>query len=178
MPFAADPADVGAPARIGRAWRELRRGPSTAAIADLVFGRLGQPDAVEPGQLDILDILTVRDAQRMSDLATALHVDPSTITRAVQRMEAGGLARRSPAAVDGRVVDVHITAEGRRLHAVVAERRATIVAAILDEFEPAEREQFVDHLDRFVSAVERYATAAGNAPREADAAEVRLTPPL
>ena len=30
----------------------------------------------------------------MSDLAAALRVDPSTVTRTMQRMEAGGLAKR------------------------------------------------------------------------------------
>lgn len=167
MPFAADSDAVGDAARIGRAWRELRRGPLTGVITELIFGRPGEPDAVEPGQLDILDLLTHRDGQRMSDLAAALRVDPSTITRAVQRMEAAGLAKRSPAPVDGRVVTVHVTDEGRRLREVVAERRARIVYALLEEFEPAEREVFVDHVDRFVMSIERYVAAAGRTPPSA-----------
>ncbi len=79
-------------------------------------------------------------------------------------MEAAGLANRSPAPVDGRVVTVHVTDEGRRLHGLVSERRAKIVYSLLEEFEPAEREVFVDHVDRFVMSIERYVAAAGRTP--------------
>ncbi len=89
----ADPARADdASARIGRAWRELRRGTVHGVLAERLFGQPGEPDAVEPGQLDVLDLLASRDDRRMSDLAAALRVDPSTVTRTLQRMEAAGLA--------------------------------------------------------------------------------------
>ena len=56
------PTPVDAPtrggARSGRAWRELRRGAvhGRSSIEQL-FGTPGEPDSVEPGQLDVLDLL-------------------------------------------------------------------------------------------------------------------------
>ena len=39
-------------------------------------------------EMDVLDLLVLQDERRMSDLAAALRVDPSTVTRTLQRMEA------------------------------------------------------------------------------------------
>lgn len=166
MPFAADPAGADASARMGRAWRELRRGPATASITEYLFGAPGEPDSVEPGQLDVLDLLATKDGRRMSDLAAALRVDPSTVTRTLQRMEAAGLARRSPAAGDGRVVTVSLTTEGRRLRDMVDERRSEILSGILAAFTADERTQLVDLVDRFVESAERF-VADGRRDRDA-----------
>lgn len=163
----ADPADGAPPARIGRAWRELRRGASTAVLTERLFGKPGEPDSVEPGQLDVLDLLTIRDRRRMSDLAAALRVDPSTVTRTLQRMEAAGLAQRAPAAADGRVVTVQLTEEGRRLHAAVAARRTAIMTGILETFTPAERDQLVELVDRFVVSLEEYVAGSDRGRAEA-----------
>jgi DNA-binding MarR family transcriptional regulator len=70
--------------RIGNSWKELRRGAAMGVLRDHLFG--AGPDALEPGQVDTLELLVGRDAWRMSELAEALRVDPSTATRAVQRL--------------------------------------------------------------------------------------------
>ena len=44
--------------------------------------------------MDTLDLLVQQPAWRMSELAEALRVDPSTATRAVQRLVRAGLADR------------------------------------------------------------------------------------
>jgi DNA-binding MarR family transcriptional regulator len=163
----ADPADTDLSARIGRAWRELRRGPSTGVLIERVFGPPGEPDSAEPGQLDVLDLLTTRDNRRMSDLATALRVDPSTVTRTLQRMEAAGLAQRAPAAADGRVVTVHLTEEGRRLHTAVAARRAEIMTGILAAFTPEDRRQLVALVEQFVESLEDYVARSERGRAEA-----------
>jgi len=139
--------------RLGQAWRHMRRGVGTGALLEQVFGRRGGPDFVEPGHLDVLELLVERDGQRMSDLATALHLDPSTVTRTMHRMEAAGLARRAGAARDGRVVIAHLTTEGRRLQHLVAARRSRVMEAALGTLGPVERVQLVDLLERFVDAL-------------------------
>ena len=73
-------------------WRELRRGASTTVVRDRMFGT--GDEAIEPGHMDVLDLLHREEPRRMNDLAAALRVDPSTVTRAIQRMEADGLVRR------------------------------------------------------------------------------------
>jgi len=141
-------------ARMSRAWREMRRGNATAVLVERLFGRPGEPDSVEPGHLDVLDVLSRHDGQRMSELAAALRVDPSTVTRTMQRMEAAGLARRAATDADGRVVRAHLTDEGRRLHAVVAARRSAVVEAAFHDFSPEEQESLVELLERFLAAVD------------------------
>ncbi len=145
---------VDAVTRIGFAWRDLRRGAATAVVRDRMFGT--DQDAVEPAQMDLLDLLVVQDERRMSDLAAALRVDPSTVTRTLQRMEAAGLATRAPDADDGRVVTVRLTEEGRRRHKLVADRRTAILTRILLPFDEHDRDELAGLLDRFLASLDRY----------------------
>ena len=137
--------------RIGRAWIELRRGAGASALRAYYFGR---EEPLEQGQMDALDLLTRRNDRPMKELAARLRVDPSTATRAVHRLEAGGLVERYPSPEDGRVVLVRITEEGTRRHDDVAARRSTAIMHILSEFDPDERAQLADLLDRFIASVD------------------------
>ena len=158
MPFAAESPDDEVIARMGRAWREMRRGASTAVVRDQLFG-VG-PDAVEPGHMDVLDLLVQRDHWRMSELAVALRVDPSTVTRTLQRMEAAGLAERQPpVSGDRRAVVVTLTATGRRRHAAVAERRVRIIGEIMAQLSSDDCGRLVELLERFIDATDKYVAA-------------------
>ena len=119
--------------RIGAAWKELRRGAAMSVLRDHLFG--SGDNALEPGQVDTLELLIARDAWRMSELAEALRVDPSTATRAVQRLVKAGIAERTACSDDL--------------------RRATLTA-MLATFTTNEREQFAEYLDRFVAALDDY----------------------
>jgi len=143
-----------ATARFARAWRELRRGAATGVLVEQLFGRPGAPDSVEPGHLDVLDLLAKRDGRRMSELAAALRVDPSTVTRTMNRMEAAGLARRAATDADGRVVTAHLTDEGRRVHALVSARRTAIIEAAFRDFSEEDQELLVELLERFLAALD------------------------
>jgi DNA-binding MarR family transcriptional regulator len=92
----------------------------------------------------------------MSDLAEALRIDPSTATRAVQRLVGSGLAVRTPNDDDGRVVMVEITDAGRSRHADVNARRGQLMAHMLGAFTPEERPVLADMLERFVAAVDEF----------------------
>jgi DNA-binding MarR family transcriptional regulator len=141
--------------RVGTAWKELRRGAAMATVRDYFYG--ADDDALEPGQMDTLDLLVQRQGWRMSELAEALRVDPSTATRAVQRLVRTGLAERRPAPDDGRVVVVSVTPAGQRRHAAVARRRWRSLARMLAEFEPDERRMLAELLDRLVLALDHLA---------------------
>lgn len=121
-------------------------------MRDLIYGT--GDEAVEAGQMDALDVLVGVEWYRMGDLAEALNIEPSTATRAVQRLIKDGLAEHVERPGDGRVVHVAATNKGRAVHAEVAERRRAVLVAVLDEFEPDEREEMVSYLERFVTAVE------------------------
>ncbi len=92
----------------------------------------------------------------MSELAEALRVDPSTATRAVQRLVNSGLASRRASDDDGRVVLVAITDAGRARHADVASRRGRLMKHLLEAFTPAERPLVADLLERFVASVDHF----------------------
>jgi DNA-binding MarR family transcriptional regulator len=137
--------------RIGRAWVELRRGAWTHHQRKYLFG---DDEPIEPGQMDALDLLARRD-RTMRQMAERLRIDPSSATRAVQRLVADGLAERFAAPEDGRIVMVRISELGRDRHAEVATRRAFALAHLLSEFTPEERADLAGLLDRFVDALDR-----------------------
>jgi DNA-binding MarR family transcriptional regulator len=71
---------------------------------------------------------------RLTDLAEALQLAPSTTSELVDRAAAAGFVRRATMARDGRVVSVSLTAAGRRvleraMAALDAERDAVADAA-------------------------------------------------
>lgn len=148
------PAQYDLAVRIGLAWIEIRRGASMSALRDLVLGT--GDDALEQGQMDTLDLLANRRGWRMSDLADALRVDPSSATRAVQRLVIDGLADRRASDDDGRVVMVFISSSGIRRHAEVAARRGELMKHLMDAFTPDERSLLADLLERFVASVDDY----------------------
>ena len=104
--------------------------------------------------MDALDLLTRRDERPMKELAARLRVEPSTATRAVQRLENDGLVERFTSPEDGRVVLVRITDEGRRRHDTVADRRSIAMMHILSEFDPQERAQLADLMDRLIASID------------------------
>lgn len=76
------------------------------------------------------------DGRTQAKLAEALGVEPPTVTKMLQRMEAADLVKRRPDATDRRAIRVHLTAKGRRLKGRVeklwAELEATTLAGLSD----------------------------------------------
>lgn len=142
--------------RVARAWRELRRGASGAVLRKHLLGPDGPP--LEQAQLDALEILgSGPDGDggwTMGEFADALRVDPSTATRAITRLERHGLAERVRKAGDGRIVVARPTASGRQMITRVGTMRAIGMERLLEPFDAAEREQFADHLERFVASID------------------------
>lgn len=139
--------------RIALAWRELRRGAAGAALRNHLTGPDGPP--LEQAQLDALEILASRpNGWRMSEFADALRVDPSTATRAVNRLERHGLAERTAIEADKRIVTARATTLGRRTFKRVGRLRAIGMQRLVEPFDPAEREQFAEYLERFVKSID------------------------
>jgi DNA-binding MarR family transcriptional regulator len=140
--------------RIIRAWRELRRGAAAQTLRARLLGTEGVE--LEQAQLDALEILASEpDGMRMSTFADALRVDPSTATRALDRLERLGLAERSATDPDRRVVVAHPTEQGRRLLTRISRRRRAGVEQLLDTFDDRDRELLAEQLDRFVASIDR-----------------------
>jgi len=141
--------------RIGYAWREIRRGASMAEIRDRIFGRGGS--ALDPGQLDALDLIVPVESVCMGDLAEAMYIDPSTATRAVQRLTKDGLVERVTHDGDGRMIRIAATEKGRLLHAKATERRLEVMRGIMDQFDAEERLELASFLERFKIALDNVA---------------------
>ena len=142
--------------RIGRAWREIRRGFANNALRDLIFE--GEEYSIEPGQFDTLEQLVMHQSIRMGDLADVLHVDPSTATRAVQRLIKDGLAEKVSHSGDGRVVYVAPTQRGLDIHRWVTQRRGEVVMNVVSELSDDRRKEITLALEEFAGALENAVT--------------------
>jgi MarR family transcriptional regulator, organic hydroperoxide resistance regulator len=80
---------------------------------------------VYPGQELLLQELWDRGPQSQAELATALQLDPSTVTKTLQRLERNGLIARCPSELDRRAHVVSTTIAGDTL-------RDTIQQAIVE----------------------------------------------
>lgn len=78
--------------------------------ADVALNELG----VHVGQEMILMRLYCQEGVPQSQLVEALGVEPPTVTKMLQRMEAAGLVERRPSPEDARVSLVYLTAQGRQ----------------------------------------------------------------
>ncbi len=138
--------------RVGLSWRELRRAATTTLMREHIFGT--GDGALEPGQMDTLDLLVQQPSWRMGDLAEKLRVDPSTATRAVQRLVNMGLAERLSGKVDGRVVQVAVTEDGRKRHNLVSSRRLEMMKVIFENFTDDERTDLANLLEKLVVSID------------------------
>ena len=152
------------PERIASAWRQLRRGAGGSVLRRHLLG----PDGplLEQAQIDALEIIAAApNGIRMSDFADAMHVDPSTATRAVDRLERVGLAERVPAEDDRRFVHARVTTEGERTVQRIRKLRAIGMERLLESFDEREREELAAYLERFVASIDDLVTElAGNDP--------------
>jgi DNA-binding MarR family transcriptional regulator len=149
-------------ARIGNSWKELRRGAAMGALREFMFHDGEQ--LLEPGQWDTLDLLVRRDTWRMSELAEGLRVDPSTATRAVQRLLKSGLAERHSCIDDGRVVLVSATEIGRTRHANIVGHRTELMRAVVGAFDPDEQRQLAGFLERMVGSIDAFVVRMHDRP--------------
>ena len=140
--------------RVGRAWREIRRGAAASRIKDLFYG-VG-PDGLDMALADALSVLVQSGPMRMGELAEALHITPATATRAVDCLVDRGFAERVKAVDDLRSILVSATVEGKTRYDIIAAQINSGLNQILGQFSDEEQNQLADLLERFVLAVDHY----------------------
>ncbi|HEV7679173.1 MAG TPA: MarR family transcriptional regulator [Candidatus Dormibacteraeota bacterium] len=99
-------------------------------------------------------VLVERGPMRLTDLAAALWLDKSTVTRQVATLEAAGLATRVADPSDGRAALVGLTDAGRDLLARFRQARREGIGDTLAGWTAAEVAQFAALLERFNRDVE------------------------
>ncbi|HXA28434.1 MAG TPA: MarR family transcriptional regulator [Candidatus Angelobacter sp.] len=103
-------------------------------------------------------LLVERGPTRLTDLADALWLDKSTVTRQIATLEAAGLAHRVPDPSDGRAALVGLTDEGRDLLSRVRQGRREGLRQTLSEWSADDVARFAALLERFnreIEAVQR-----------------------
>lgn len=162
----AHPVDVDTRRRIGRAWREIRRGAAAHRIKDLFYG-MG-PDGLDMAIADALVVLVQNGPMRMGEMAEALHITPATATRAVDCLVEKGLAERVKAVDDLRSILVSPTELGHERHDIISARIGSGLDQMLGEFDPSEQAQLAEMLERFVASVDRWVDSQDAASDDAD----------
>jgi DNA-binding MarR family transcriptional regulator len=140
--------------RVFEARRELRRG----AVRKLNKAfHSNRKDALDPAQMDTLEVIASRPSWRMIELAQALYLDPSTVTRSIDRLVATGHVTRVASKDDGRGVRVRASRRGRDLCKDVAPRRLAVMREILSDMSLAECKELARLLDKHVKDIAAYA---------------------
>jgi DNA-binding MarR family transcriptional regulator len=134
----ADPAAVDAVLTASR---------SLIALATRSLGAAAEETTI--AQYRALVVLASRGPQRISDLAGALEVAPSTAGRMCDRLVRKGLIRRHRAREDRRAVLVSITAAGRQVVDQATERRRELIARLLARLSPEQQRAAADALRAF-----------------------------
>lgn len=145
--------------RVGRAWREMRRGAAAIAVKDYFYGS-EKHGALDLALADALAVVCQQGPIRMGELAEALHITPASTTRAVRCLFEKGFVERESVAEDQRSVQVRATAAGRARFAEMSSKIQQGMTLVLSEFTPEEQEQLAGYLDRFVTAVEELASTS------------------
>jgi DNA-binding MarR family transcriptional regulator len=149
LPLSSD--DVGL-----SAWRALIE--ANARLMRELDVEMQQRHGYSLGDFDVLVHLAEAPGgrRRMCDLASAVLLSPSGLSRRVDRLERAGLIERARGTADGRNIEAKLTAAGKRtLRRLRQTHRAGIKERFVDQFSDEELESLSEQLGRLVPATAR-----------------------
>lgn len=110
-------------------------------------------DTVDPSQAALLYTLKCHGAMRLGDIAEAMKLDASTVSRHVHQLGEQGLIEREPDPGDGRARIIALSDAGAvSLKKTFDQRRAFITSA-LAEWDDADRERLRHDLIRLTTSL-------------------------
>lgn len=101
--------------------------------------------------LPLYKLLVCQEATTNATLAKDLGMDPASVTRALDRIEAKGLLRRERSTTDRRVVNLVLTEEGRRVAVEVPKVLSRVLNGHLAGFSHPECELMLSMLQRMLA---------------------------
>ncbi len=127
----ADPAARAGSDPVVSAWRAIAA--SYAAASWALEHELGRRHGLGVSEFEVLDRLAESDRRkfRAQELAGAVHLSQSALSRLIDRLERHGLVERSLCDADRRGIYVSLTAAGRYRHAEAAPTHHDVLAATL-----------------------------------------------
>jgi DNA-binding MarR family transcriptional regulator len=130
----------GLAASLWRAVRALKRCSSGGVLDMPALGVLHQLDSAGP--------------IRLSDLATTVGLDASTVSRHVRSLEDAGCVARTPDPADRRAAHLDLTPEGRDILRQAVDRREEALATALRGWSDADRRTLESLLQRLAHDLE------------------------
>ena len=113
-------------------------------------------EGMTPRQTAILRTLIAQEGARLMDLAAASGITPSAMTRVIEKLEKQDMVRRVRGArEDGRAAIVEITPAGRKARRRIDQLMRERARAVCESIPAARREQVLDALREFSSALEQ-----------------------
>lgn len=132
-----------------------------ARVHRIMAGNLLRETGLYPGQELLMMQLWAQGEQRQADLVKTLALDPSTVTKMLQRLEQSGFVTRSPSPHDRRAVLVKPTRAGRALRDRVQQAWRDLEAVTAAGFTQEEYEQAMRVLTRIEANLNRTPCADG-----------------
>jgi DNA-binding MarR family transcriptional regulator len=111
-------------------WRDLAA--IHAAVHAALDRELRAEHDLSPVEYEVLDLLSSASESRMQDVACGVHLNQSTCSRVVARLEEEGLAERAMCSNDRRGIYARITKEGRERLEAAAPTYRRVLAETLD----------------------------------------------
>ncbi len=130
------------PILLRRAWFGLNQ-TFRRQIADM---------GMTPGQFTVLRTLTEHGDLTQRELTEVMSSDPNTIASLLARMEKLGWIRRETHERDRRANRLHVTAAGKRKFKAAKPTALDLQARVMSVLNEAEREQFLEALDKVSAA--------------------------
>jgi DNA-binding MarR family transcriptional regulator len=145
--------------RVATLWRAARLGPTVEMLRRHVLQ--GGAETIESGQFRALDAVAAHGPCALREIVVVMAVEPSTVTRAMTRLEAAGLIRKRRADHDLREVLVELTDEGARLHRYFVDRAFEVYEEIFVGFATDEKVLLAGFLERMLEATDAALVRAG-----------------
>jgi DNA-binding MarR family transcriptional regulator len=126
----AEAAADGVPPLVS-AWRSLAA--RHAAVCSALERELGERHGLGVSEFEVLERLAENDRHkfRVQELAEAVHLSQSTLSRLIGRLELHGLVQRAMCDMDRRGIDVCLTEAGRQRHAQAQPTHRAVLAATM-----------------------------------------------
>jgi DNA-binding MarR family transcriptional regulator len=124
--------------------------------------RYSPVQGVSAGQLEILGLLDSRPGIGMNELASLVGIAPPSMSNAIDKLEAAGLAARSREGCgDRRRVGVSVTPDGARVVRVARSSRTAWLAERLARLAPEQRAALDSAIDVLAAIVSAQPEASG-----------------
>jgi DNA-binding MarR family transcriptional regulator len=119
-------------------------------------------ETLDTGSFWILKTISTNGSIRVTDLATCVNLDPSTVSRHVAQLHQAGLIERTSDPVDRRAQRVRLSTDGERQLNAALRVRLALLERGLQSWAPEDLEQLDRLLTRFVGDIDRLSKDSEN----------------